>query len=107
MYTDSAAVVETLSIAGNDLRPQDVAELMEELHKFPALTCLDVSANPELGVVGVVAMMSSLSGTRIPAKNFRALCCVYSCARRFQVALVDISQLVGNRPYFGSSANDA
>jgi hypothetical protein len=67
MYTDSAAVVETLSIAANDLRPQDVAEFMEELHKFPALTCLDVSANPKLGVVGVVAMMSSLSGTRIPA----------------------------------------
>ena len=67
MYTGSAAVVETLSIAGNDLRPQDVNDFMEELHKLPALTCLDVSANPELGVGGVVAMMSSLSGTRIPA----------------------------------------
>jgi hypothetical protein len=67
MYTDSAAVVETLSIAGNDLRPQDVNDFMEDLHKFPALTCLDVSANPELGVFGVVFMMSSLSGTLISA----------------------------------------
>jgi hypothetical protein len=98
MYTDSAAVVETLSIAGNDVRPQDVAELMQELHKFPAITGLDVSANPELGDIGVVAMMSSLSGTRIPEPL-----CVYSCVCRVKVALVDISQLVGNRPYFESS----
>jgi hypothetical protein len=66
MYTDSAADVKTLSIAGNDVRPQDVAEFMEELHKFPALTSLDVSANTELGNIGVVAVMTSLSGTRIP-----------------------------------------
>ena len=58
--------METLSIAGNDLRPQDVAVLMEKLHNFPSLTRLDVSANRELGDIGVVAVMSSLSGTRIP-----------------------------------------
>jgi hypothetical protein len=66
MYTDSAAFVETLSIAGNNLRPQDIAKVLEELHKFPALTRLNVSANPELGDIGAVAMMRSLLGTRIP-----------------------------------------
>ena len=75
MYTGSAAVVETLSIAGNDLRPQDVNDFMEELHKLPALTCLDVSANPELRGTGVVAMMSSLVGACFPEPSYGA--CVF------------------------------
>jgi hypothetical protein len=70
MYAASA--IQNMEIAGNAVRLQDVAELTEELRKFPALTCLDVSSNPELGDVGVAAILSSLSGTRIPA-----LCYVY------------------------------
>jgi hypothetical protein len=59
--------VKTLSIAGNAVHFQDVSVLTEELCKFSALTCLDVSANPELGGVGIAAILSSVSGMLIPA----------------------------------------
>ena len=99
-----------LSIAGNELRPHDVATVTKQLHKFPALSRLDVSANPELRGTGVVVMMSSLSGARFPGPRYMCVCVyvrMYSCACRVHVAHVDISQLVGNRPYFGSGANAA
>jgi hypothetical protein len=54
------------------VQPQDVAELTVLLLKFPALASLDVSANPEMGNIGVVALLSSLSGMRFVF----TICCV-------------------------------
>jgi hypothetical protein len=71
-HTYSASRVETLCIASNAVQPQDVAELTVLLLKFPALASLDVSANPEMGNIGVVALLSSLSGMRFVF----TICCV-------------------------------
>ena len=58
----SAEAIHVVSMANNQLRPQHVPALAEQLRKFPALKQLDVSRNPKLGCVGAAAVLSALSG---------------------------------------------
>lgn len=56
----AAAVVETISIAGNCLQTQDMPILVQLLCKFPALKHLDVSANPLLLPLDMLQFASRL-----------------------------------------------
>jgi hypothetical protein len=55
-------------MSSNCLQPQDMTELEEQLHKFPALKQLDVSVNPALGGGATAALLLSLAGMHLRAR---------------------------------------
>ena len=75
----SAAAVQAVLMSGNDLQPQHVPALVEQLGKFPALKRLDVSSNSRLRLlpVGVLQMAATLEAFScqgcslvLPPQNF-------------------------------------
>ena len=61
-HTQFAAAVEVALMARNQLQPQHVPALVEQLGKFPSLKRLDVSANPGLRLlpVGLLQIAATL-----------------------------------------------
>jgi hypothetical protein len=89
----ACASVTSLNISRNSLQPHHVPALQELICQFPSIEKLDMSFNPALGCKGVVALLTSLSGTchRVRCRLHHALTFFFAESQTSKIKILSVS----------------